>query len=174
VKKIKNFYKEHRVFTILMSIVLVCVILIVTVLVQVFYNGNGKDKYGDRLEGIEAVSIADSRLSDLETNLTNDEKVKEVEVKITGKIVYFTIQFEESVSLKDAKEVAKKALENFSEDELNFYDFNFTLKKNSSDKEDGFLISGARNKSGSGLVWNNNREVTKDEEADPNTTEKDD
>ena len=45
-KKIKQFYKEHRVFTILMAVVIVCVVLIVTILIQCFYVGNGADKYG--------------------------------------------------------------------------------------------------------------------------------
>ena len=65
-KKIKRFYKEHRVFTILMSIVIVCLILIITVLVQIFYFGNGNDKYGERLEGIDNVKISESKEDDYE------------------------------------------------------------------------------------------------------------
>ena len=56
-KKIKRFYQEHRVFTILMAIVIVCLIIIATVLVQCFYVGNGSDNYGNRLDGIEKVEI---------------------------------------------------------------------------------------------------------------------
>jgi hypothetical protein len=82
------------------------------------------------------------------------------------------MQFNEDVDLETAKGVALKSLESFSEEELAFYDFNFTLKKNTSDKVEGFLISGARTKNGSGLVWNNNRQVT-EEPADDNSTEKD-
>lgn len=170
-KKIKKFYKEHRVFTILMSIVIVCIILIITVLVQIFYFGNGSDKYGNRLEDIENYPISEARQSDYENNIVNTKKVKKCELKITGRIIYITMQFEENVDLEDAKNLALKSLETFSDEEKAYYDFNFTLKKNTSDKVEGFLISGARNKNGTGLLWNNNREVT--EEVDDNATEKD-
>jgi len=43
-KKIKQFYKEHRVFTILMAVVIVCAVLMATVLIQCFYIGNGTDR----------------------------------------------------------------------------------------------------------------------------------
>jgi len=171
-KKIKRFYKEHRVFTILMAIVIVCLVLIITVLVQCFYVGNGTDKYGTRLEGIENYEITDSRQSDFENNVANNEKVKSVKLIISGKIIYITIQFQEDVELNEAKNIAQKSLEQFSEEEQDFYDFNFTLKENSGTKSEGFIISGAKNKNGSGLVWNNNRQVT-EAEADPNATEKD-
>ena len=171
-KKLKKFYKEHRVFTILMSVVIVCLILIITVLVQIFYFGNGNDKYGDRLEGIDNVKISESKESDFENNIKNNEKVKNCDLVVTGRIIYITIQFEETTDLEEAKNIALKSLESFSEDETAFYDFNFTLKKNTSDKVEGFLISGARTKNGSGLVWNNNRQVT-EEEVDDHSTEKD-
>lgn len=171
-KKIKKFYKEHRVFTILMAIVIVCLVLIITVLVQIFYFGNGNDKYGDRLEGIDNVKISESKESDYENNVKATGKVKNCDLVITGRIIYITMQFEESVELDEAKNVALKSLESFSEDELAFYDFNITLKKNTSDKVEGFIISGARTKNGSGLVWNNNRQVT-EEEINDNSTEKD-
>ena len=86
-KKIKRFYKEHRVFTILMSIVIVCMVLIGTVLVQCFYGGKGNSRYGNRLEGIEAVEIADSRLSDYENNIKAEGQVKEAKIMITGRII---------------------------------------------------------------------------------------
>lgn len=171
-KKLKRFYKEHRVFTILMSIVIVCLILIITVLIQIFYFGNGNDKYGDRLEGIDNVRISESKESDYENNVKATGKVKNCDLSVTGRIIYVTMQFEEAVDLEEAKSVALKSLESFSDEELAFYDFDFTLKKNSSEKVEGFLISGARNRNGSGLVWNNNRQVT-EEEADDNSTEKD-
>ena len=68
-KKIKRFYQEHRIFTILMAVVLVCMVLIITVLIQCFYVGNGSDKYGNRLEGIEKYKISESRQKDFENNI---------------------------------------------------------------------------------------------------------
>ena len=161
-KKLKQIYQEHRIFTILMAVVLVCMVLIITVLIQCFYVGNGSDKYGNRLEGIEKYKISESRQKDFENNIANNDKVKSVDIKVTGKIIYITMQITEGVELVEAQSIAQKSLESFSEKEQSFYDFNITLKQNSTDKSDGFIISGAKNKNGSGLTWNNNRIVEKD------------
>jgi hypothetical protein len=162
-KKIKKFFKEHRIFTMLMAIVVVCLVLIITVLVNVFYMGNGSNKYGNRLEGIENVQISDSRQSDFENNIANNEKVKKVDIRVQGKIVYITMQIEPGIKIEEAKSIALKTLDEFSDEEKSFYDFNFTLKQNSTENSDGFLISGARNKNGTGLIWNNNRIVEKED-----------
>lgn len=162
-KKIRKFYKEHRVFTILMAIVIVCAILIATVLIQCFYVGNGKNKYGHRLDGIENYQISESRQSDFENNIANNDKVKSVEINVTGKIVYITMQMAENVDIVEAESIALKSLEEFSEEEKKVYDFNITLKQNSNATSEGFYISGAKNVNGSGLVWNNNRKVVKEE-----------
>lgn len=156
----KKFYNEHRVFTILMAIAIVCLILVATVLIKCFYSGGNKGKYGDRLEGIEAVEINNSKISDIETKIRADQIVKSAKITITGKIVYFELNFSSETSLVEAQSVALKSLDNFSDEEKAFYDFHFTLKQESTAESDGFLIEGAKNRNGSGLVWNNNNPVT--------------
>lgn len=156
----KKFYNEHRVFTILMAIAIVCLILVATVLIKCFYSGGNKGKYGDRLEGIEAVEINNSKISDIETKIKADQIVKSAKITITGKIVYFDLKFLSETSLVEAQSIALKSLDNFSDEEKAFYDFHFTLKQESTAESDGFLIEGAKNKNGSGLVWNNNNPVT--------------
>lgn len=158
-KRIKKFYREHRVFTILMAVLLVCAVLIITVLFQCFYVGNGTDKYGDRLEGIENYEISSERQGDYESTLMENTKVKSASLSITGKIIYIKIVFETDVKLAEAKSIAQKSLDSFSDEEKSFYDFNFTLEQEATDNNDGFLIEGAQNKNGNGLLWNNNREV---------------
>jgi hypothetical protein len=154
-----------------MAVVLVCIVLIGTVLFQCFYVGNGNDKYGNRLEGIEKYKITESRQKDFENNTANNEKIKSVDMMITGKIIYITMQVEQDVALVEAQSIAQKSLETFSEKEQSFYDFNITLKQSASEKSDGFIISGAKNKNGVGLVWNNNRQVT-ETTVDDSATEK--
>lgn len=162
-KKIAKFYKEHRIFMILMAIVIVCIVLIATVLIQCFYVGNGSNKYGNRLENIENYKIDDIRVNESESKLLTNEKVNGAEIKITGRIIYVDLSFAEGVGLVEAQSIALKLLEDFSEEESKYYDFNFTLKQKATEQSDGFLISGAKNKNGNGLVWNNNREITKED-----------
>ena len=105
----KKFYNEHRVFTILMAIAIVCLILVATVLIKCFYSGGNKGKYGDRLEGIEAVEINNSKISDIETKIKADQIVKSAKITITGKIVYFDLNFSSETSLVEAQSVALKS-----------------------------------------------------------------
>ena len=159
-KKIGKFLKEHRIFTMLMAIVVVCLVLIITVLINVF-GGFGEDanKYGNRLEGIDKVEITKKRESDFENNIANNEKIKSVDLRAQGKIVYITIQVEPGVMLEEAKSIAQKSLDEFSDEEKAFYDFQFMLKQNSTENSDGFIISGAKNKNSAKPSWNNNRVV---------------
>ena len=59
--------------------------------------------------------------------------------------------------------IALKSLENFTEEEQSYYDFNYTLEQSKTEEKDGFFISGAKNKNGQGLVWNNNRIIEEQE-----------
>ena len=160
-KKLKRVYTEHRVFAILMALVIVCFVLIGTVLVQCFYVGSSKDKYGDRLAGIEKVKI-DAK--DVEGKIAVEEIVKKAEVMITGKIVYISLKFDAPTTLVEAQSIAQKSLDYFDDAQKKFYDFHFTLKEEATETDEGFIISGAKNKNGSGLVWNNNNPITTEEQ----------
>ena len=163
-KKIGKFLKEHRIFTMLMAIVIVCFVLIMTVLINVFGGfGDDSNKYGNRLEGIEKVEISQKKQDDFESNIANNEKVKSVDILIQGKIVYITMMIEPNVVLEEAESIALKSLDEFTEEEKSFYDFNYTLKQLATENSDGFIISGAKNKNGTKLIWNNNTPVEQEE-----------
>ena len=159
-KKIRKFYREHRVFTILMAIAIVCAIIIGTVLVQCFYVGNDTSKYGDRLEGIENFEIDDDERQEIESKIVEKELIKTASVLVTGKIIYISIDFEPTVDLVQGESIALETINLFDEEKQSFYDFQFTLRNSGTENNPGFLISGARNLNGSGLVWNNNNPVT--------------
>ena len=164
-KKLKRIYTEHRVFAILMALVIVCFVLIGTVLIQCFYVGGSKEKYGNRLDGINKVALKSSFIKDTESKLLSEEIVKKAEIIVTGKIVYISMGFNAPAALVDAQSMAQKSLEYFSDEEKAFYDFNFTLREDKTEASEGFLISGYKNSNGSGLVWNNNNPVTEENES---------
>ncbi len=150
----KKFLKENRIFVILMSIVLVCIVVITSLLLVYFYTGNSKDKYGNRLANIADLKITSSAKETIINSIKEDDKVKEVSIDIYGKIVYLNVTFEEGTALDVAESKALAFLENFTEEELLAYDFQISLEETS---EDGYLISGAKNNGSSIIVWNNNR-----------------
>lgn len=157
-KGIKKFYQNNRVFVILMSIVLICIIIMMVCLINYFYGSKKSTVYGDRLDGIENVEITESRQSEIESKLLSDELINKADIMLTGKIVYVRLEFKEKASLIEAQGKAVGILDEFSEEEKKFYDYHFTLKQSASENNDGFIISGAKNVNGTNIVWNNNVE----------------
>ncbi len=162
-KKIKKLWTENRVLFVLFVIVLICVFLILGVMLKYFF-GTSKSGYGDRLNGIEEVPITEQMQNDFLNQVKSDEQVREATIHTSGKIIYISIQFMNGSSLEDAENKALASLDFFEEKYKNFYDFQFTLKKDASEEEKGFLIMGAKNVNGSGLSWNNNTEIEEKEE----------
>ncbi len=156
----KKMYRENRTLFVLLAIALVCILLSIVLLFKYFYFGNGESKYGNRLDGIQNVTISDDSKNDIKSKIENNKLVSSASVEITGKIVYIKINFNESASLVEAESVAVKSLDNFSDSEKAFYDFDFTLAQAATDKTEGFKIMGAKNVNGSNLVWNNNNATT--------------
>lgn len=157
-KNIKKFYKEHRIFSILMAVVIVCLILLGTLLVQCFYTGN-KDKYEDRLEDISKYEIKDERLDKIEKKISEIKDVKKVNIYITGRIIYTEITFVGETDKLAAENAAILSLDEFSTEEKTYYDFHFQLEKEETKTSEGFLIQGCRNSNGNGFSWNNDRET---------------
>ncbi len=144
----------------MLLIIIACIGVSVGLLLKYFYFGNGGSKYGDRLDGIEAVLIADDKKNEVANSLKEEKNVKDATVTVTGKIIYIRIAFEAGADLETSKSIAVKSLEQFSEDEKKFYDVNFTLVSDKTDNSDGFTIMGAKNVNGTNLVWNNNNAVS--------------
>lgn len=109
-KEIKKFYNEHRIFTILMALVIVCFILIITVLIQCFYVGKGKDKYGARLEGIEQREISSETRKDIEDKLVQEGIISQANITIQGKIIYIKLVCTPEADLVEAQGIAQKSL----------------------------------------------------------------
>lgn len=152
----KKLMKENKPIFFMIVIVIVCAIISVALLFKYFYFGNGGTKYGDRLDGIDKVAITDSKRLDVEAKAKESKGVSNAEVLVTGKIIYIRISFDTTASLVDAQSTAVKLLEEFSDEEKNFYDIQFTLVQDATDNSAGFKIMGAKNVNGSNLVWNNN------------------
>ena len=57
IKKLKQLYKENRVFTILMCISVTCLLLVIILFGYYLISSTSKSKYGTRLDGINDVKI---------------------------------------------------------------------------------------------------------------------
>ena len=145
-KKLKDFYKRNRVYSILMIISITCIIAIIVGVVLYFIGQTSKDKYGNRLNGIESVEIKESKILEIEKKISENELVKDAQVDIKGKLIYILITMNTGKH-SDSEAIAQESLELFSEEEKAFYDILLALRDQhnfeyGSDKEvNGVIIN---------------------------------
>ena len=152
-KKLKSFYKRNRVYSILMIISTICIIAILVGVVVYFLGQTSKDVYGNRLDGIEKVKISDSKQKEIEDSIKANEKVKDVEVDIRGKLIYIIITLNEGTHA-DAESVCQASLEVFDENLKEFYDIQYVVDNN-GETEENFPIMGYIKSGNSVITWTN-------------------
>lgn len=163
-KKLKKIWQENSLLLVLFTILIGCLIAIMVVVVT-YFVGSSRSKYGDRLDGIEKYPFTEVTQEEIATKIKEDESVLDVKFRVSGKIIYVTMTFDSTVALASAQSKALESLDNFSEELLSFYDIEYLISADKTDKSDGFKIMGSHNVSGTGgIVWNNNTEFSKDEE----------
>ncbi|MBP3765982.1 MAG: hypothetical protein J6G98_02225 [Bacilli bacterium] len=145
-----NFIKKHKKLCII-GVVLVILIVLVMILLKSFSVDYSIDEYGDRLDGIEKVEIKKSESDKLVSEIKEIESVKNFNYRLKGRLVYIEIEFNEGVNVDNAKEIATKSLDYFTDKQKSFYDFEFIL---TNEKEtEGYPELGAKHKSSDSIVW---------------------
>lgn len=150
-----DIINRHKGLSIVLGLSLILFIIMLIIFISLFF-GNGEGKYGNRLEGIEEVELNSSFLKEIETKLEEDERVVSATVRLQGKIVYINYELNSDVSIDTAKEIAVTTLDNFSEEELSFYDYSYLVKwiiENEEGKEEIKAIAGTKHHAKENIVW---------------------
>lgn len=153
-KKLKSFYKNNRVYSILMIISIVCIVSILVGVLLYFLGQTSKDKYGNRLDGIESVEIKEDKITEIEKKITDQELVKSCDVAIKGKLVYVTITLNSGTHV-DSEAIAQSSLELFSEEEKAFYDIQYIVNNEDKTTEENFPVMGYIKAGNSVIKWTN-------------------
>lgn len=151
--KITKWINRNKGFAIIIALSLILLIIILVIFLQMLLGGSS-DKYGSRLDGIEDVTISNETLSSVEKEVTDTDLVEEITTRIQGKIVYTNITLKETTSKDKAKELARNTLDNYTEEELDFYDFSFFLKWKG--EEEDTVVAGNKHHSLDTITWTNN------------------
>ena len=106
------------------------------------------------LDGIDKVKISNETFEGVKKEVTDTELTEDVSTRVQGKIVYTTITLKSDTSKDKAKEIASATLDNYSEDELKFYDFSFFLKWKG--EEGDTVVTGNKHHSLDSITWTNN------------------
>lgn len=146
-----NFIKRNKKLLIVIVVFLIGLVCAIQLKNILFPSGGAI--YGNRLDGIEEVEIAE----DLDKQIL--EKVSEISSSVTirtsGRIVNITMTVNDDVSVSTAKEYAKKTLEVFAEKQLSYYDIQVLIKKNIETTD--FPIIGYKHEDKSGFTWTKDR-----------------
>ncbi len=153
--KLKKLFIRNKVWFVLIIILIVCFLLIIYGLVKYFYIGINNDTYGDRLEGISENELDKDIESDVQAIYESNDNVGEVILDLKGKIIYITIDFVKATKVKDAKSLALKSLEAFSEEEKLFYDIQYILTAETITEDEFYPTMGYKNSSSQVVVWIN-------------------
>ena len=139
--KIKDLVSRHRILSMICLLALVIIIILMYIFSSIF-----------RLRGIKDVEIAKSKLSSVSDKIKENGEVTKASVRVQGKIVYLDIEFNDDTSLDKAKEIANSSLDNFSDKEKKFYDFEYILYQKKDDNT-GFKITGTKGPKTDGISF---------------------
>lgn len=139
-KKMRKFYKNNRIYCILMIISIFCIILMGASVIIYFINQSNTNPYGTRLEGIEKHELG-STLADLESFYKEQAGVKSVSARLQGKIIYVSVTVEDTIKNEEIQNMATSCLEKISDENKAFYDVQFIFTRPSYTPYFGSKIS---------------------------------
>lgn len=148
-KKLKKFYKNNRIYCILMGISLFCLALIAMLFVVYFVNQTKNDTYGNRLNGIESMEISDNEKDEIVNAIKENDKVDKATVNIKGKIIYVNVYLLDG-NRDLANSIAVKVLNTLNEEKKDFYDINFSFNK---DDDEAFPFMGYKKSDATIISW---------------------
>lgn len=150
--KLKKEFKSNK-YTFIVLIAFVLFIFVFFALYKFLVPSSSSDiKYGNRLEGIEEVLPSNKELKEINKKIEEIDYVVSSKDSIDGKIIKFIITLKDGNGLDKAKEVSAKILENFSEDQIAYFDFE-VYYENENKEASGFPIIGYKNKSNAGFSY---------------------
>ena len=148
------FYKRNRVYSILMLISLVCIVSILVGVIVYFIGQTSKDKYGNRLDGIESVQIKKDKISEIENKITENELVSSTNIDIRGKLIYVDIVLKTGKHT-DSEAIAQASLELFTKEEKEFYDIQYIVENSDKEITENFPVMGYIKAGNSVIKWTN-------------------
>ena len=149
-EKIKKWINKNKGLAILLLLTIIFVIILLIIFIELLVGGSS-NKYGNRLDGIDKVKISNETYESVKKEVEDTELVEKVETRLQGKIVYTTIELKDGITVEKAKEIATNTLDNYSEEELKYYDFSFFLKWKGEEKDT--VITGNKHHNLDSITW---------------------
>jgi len=153
-KKLKKMWKNNKI-AILFTIVVILILVIGFLMIYPLYSTKSGSDYGNRLDGIKEVAIKNSVNDDIESYFMEDERVEKVNINLKGKLYNIVLTLKNEIELSEIADKTSEIFINFSEEQLNFYDFQIFITGKIGEEEK--TIIGYKNKKSESIVWSNNK-----------------
>lgn len=128
INKLKNFYKNNRIYSILMIVSIICLIIMASAVVIYFVNQTVSSPYGNRLDDIGNHDIS-KNIEEIESLLNSTKGVLSSNVRTQGKIIYITVEVEKTKTNEDIQNIALSTLEKLSDEDKAYYDMQFIFNR---------------------------------------------
>lgn len=161
-KKLLKFYKNNRIYCILMIISLVCLLVIIVSLLLYFTSQISNSKYGHRLDDI-AEHPVETEINELKSSFESNDKVLSTSIDVKGKIIYVNLTVKAELQNNDIQTLCTESLSKLTDEQKTYYDIQYIVKR------DGFNpYLGSKSASKKMIAWANfnyeeEKELTDDE-----------
>ena len=154
-KKKKKNKQDNTMLWILIGILVVCFIMIGFLFYKYFYSGISTSKYGEnRLEGIENYKLSDTLNDDIAAIYKDEKTIDKSIVHVEGRIVYINLLFKSVPKVDAAKTLATKALDKIGEENINYYEVQYTIMYSGEEENVEFQpIFGSKKVNSTKVVW---------------------
>lgn len=148
----KFIKKNSTIFKILLVFIVLLIIGLLSYTAIKYMLPDNKNKYGNRLDGIEEVLIKDEQVSKLETELNDVKDIKSVKYNLQGRLIYVIIEVSNETAVEVSKGYANKVLSYFDDEQKEYYDIQVLIKSDSEESE-VYPIIGAKHKTSKSFIW---------------------
>lgn len=148
-KKLKKFYENNRIYSILMIISIICLLIIIFSVVFYFIHQTTTSQYGNRLDNILDYPV-ENEINNVTEFLKSSDGVSDVSVDLKGRIIYIIIKIDPAKSNEDIQNICTESLLKFSDNQKNYYDIQFIVER------EGFSpYLGSKSASQTIITWGN-------------------
>lgn len=146
---LKKFYKNNRIYCILMIVSAVCILLLGASVVVYFIHQAASDSYGIRLEGLKQEEV-DKDVDAIKNWYSSKEEVSNSNVRVQGKIIYIEFEVDPSVANETIQSIATSSLEAVSDYTKDNCDLQFIVSR-----KDMGAYFGSKGRGKTVISWSN-------------------
>ena len=150
--KIIDFVKKNSSAVVGVT-VFILVIISALLIKSLFMYDENQAIYGSRLDGVDKMKVTSEQKDKVKKRL--DEKTKKIDIRVAGKIVNIEYTVNDDISLEDSKKLGSEALEEFTNEQKKFFDFQFFVKNNNNKTQ--FPIIGYKQRERENISWTKDR-----------------